>query len=74
MGSNREETATFQPGMEDQPGIEQRFTESFAACDALGQFAREHRPRAGFGTTPILTWTLARQGRPCAGLPLHARE
>lgn len=49
--------------MEDQPGIEQQYADSFAACDALEQFAREHRPPEGVGGTPVLTWTLARSAR-----------
>jgi len=33
----------------DQPEIEQKFALTFEACEALDQFARQHRPRQGEG-------------------------
>jgi hypothetical protein len=49
--------------VQDQPSIEQQFTESFEACDALNKFGRDHRPIRESGSTPVLNWTVARTAR-----------
>jgi hypothetical protein len=43
--------------------IEAEFSDSFAACRELHEFAEAHRPPRGRDDTPIIHWTLARSDR-----------
>jgi hypothetical protein len=49
--------------VEAQPEIISDYAESFEACVALDDYARNHRPVESSSQTPVHTWTLARSAR-----------